>query len=262
MDDLTLEIADGIATVTLNRPAKKNALSEALFKALPDMAARIAEMPEVRVVVLTGAGDDFCAGIDLQFLQSLLPRMDEIQQEMKSAAQGANFFQRPVTAWQDLGLPVIAAIQGVCLGGGLQLALGADIRLAAPSAKLSIMEAKWGLIPDMGITQSLPKLMRADQAKELMMTARVVDAQTASALGLVTRVCEDPLRAAYDLASEISTRSPQAVAGAKALVDRTWALPVSEGLAVEGELQSQLIGTPNQLEAVMSGMTKRAPNFR
>ncbi len=123
------------------------------------------------------------------------------------------------------------------------------------------MEAKWGLIPDMGITQALPQLMRVDQAKELMMTARMMTAETAQQVGLATRVVEDPLATAQHLASEIMSRSPEAVNGSKALIDQTWTLPMGEGLAIEGALQADIIGTPNQMESVMAGMSKRAPLF-
>ena len=259
MTDLLLDIQDGVATVTLNRPEKKNALSEAVFEGLPKVAQEIGETDGIRAVILTGAGGAFSAGIDLGFLQSLLPKLDEIKKEM--AGPTPNLFQRPCTCWADLNVPVIAAIEGICIGGGMQLALGADIRIAHPDTKFSIMEAKWGLIPDMGITQFLPKLMRADQAKELMMTARMITAEEAFSAGLITRIADDPMAAAQELAAEIATRSPEAVAGAKTLVDSTWATAPGEGLAVEGALQANLIGTPNQMESVMSGMMKRDPKF-
>ncbi len=159
-------------------------------------------------------------------------------------------------------MPVIAAIEGVCLGGGLQLALAADFRIARADARLSIMEAKWGMIPDMGITQSLPKLMRADQAKELMMTARMLSGTEALELGLVTRLADDPMHAARDLAQAFAAKSPDAIAGIKRLVDRTWSLPEGEGLAIEAALQAPIIGAPNQIEAVMANLQKRAPRFR
>ncbi len=262
MDDLLYEVDGGVAHVTLNRPEKKNALSREIFDGLPDLAGRIAADRTIRAVILTGAGGDFSAGIDLGLLQSFLPKMDETRAEMRAAKDGPNWFQRPVTCWSGLSVPVIAVIDGVCLGGGMQLALGADFRIASPAARFSIMEAKWGLIPDMGITQSLPKLMRADQAKRLMMTADVFHADQAQAWGLITQLSDDPMAAALELARSLESRSPDAVAAAKALVDQCWSMPPGEGLVLEGALQAGLIGTPNQMEAVMAGMAKRPANFK
>ncbi|MCW1933863.1 enoyl-CoA hydratase-related protein [Pararhodobacter zhoushanensis] len=157
-------------------------------------------------------------------------------------------------------MPVIAALHGVTYGAGMQLALGADIRIAAPDTQLSIMETRWGLIPDMGLTKLLPGLMRADQALELILSARVVDATEAQTLGLVTRLSDDPLAAARDTARAIAARSPEATRGAKALVRAAW--PGSdEQLALEARLQAAIIGSPNQMEAVMAGMQKRAATF-
>ena len=259
MTDLLLDIQDGVAKVTLNRHEKKNALSQALFEDLPKIAETIAATDGIRAVILTGAGGAFSAGIDLDFLQSLLPKLDEIKKEM--AGPTPNFFQRPCTCWGELNIPVIAAIEGICIGGGMQLALGADIRIAHPDTKFSIMEAKWGMIPDMGITQFLPKLMRSDQAKELIMTARMISADEALSAGLITRIADDPMAAARELATEIATCSPEAVASAKTLVDTVWAMSPGDGLAVEGGLQAELIGSPNQMESVMSGIMKRTPKF-
>ena len=158
-------------------------------------------------------------------------------------------------------MPVIAAIEGVCLGGGMQLALAADLRIARPDARLAVLEAKWGMIPDMGISQNLPKLMPADKAKELMMTARMVSGEEAAAIGLVTRLADDPMAAARALAEEIKGRSPEAVAGVKRLVEETWTMAPGEGLAVEAAIQAPIIGAPNQIEAVMANLQKRAPKF-
>jgi enoyl-CoA hydratase/carnithine racemase len=263
MQHLNLKIEGGLATVTLDRPVKKNALSELLFDELYEAGLSLQQTPSLRAVILTGAGSDFCAGIDLQFLQSLLPRLDEVRAKMRKPPVGevANWFQRPCYIWRQLAVPVIAAIDGVCIGAGLQLALCADIRLAGPATRMSIMEAKWGLIPDMGMTQVLPQLMRGDHAKELMMTARMLDAETAQAAGLITRIVVSPLQAAQDLAIEILAHSPEAVNGSKALIDQTWSLPPGEGLAIEADMQANIMGSPNQIEAVMAGLAKRQPKF-
>ncbi|MEM6897585.1 MAG: crotonase/enoyl-CoA hydratase family protein [Pseudomonadota bacterium] len=255
---VTTEIEGGIATVTLNRPEKKNAMNFEMFEALPEAASAL---KDVRAVILTGAGDAFCAGLDLDLMMSLAGKLDEVRAQMaETDAAGMNVFQRPVTCWAALPVPVIASIDGVCLGAGFQLALGADFRIAHPEAKLSIMEARWGLIPDMGITQSLPKLMRADQAKMLMMTARSFSGAEAAEMGLVTEVSDTPLARARALAELLAQQSPDALAGAKKLTDEGWS-GGRAALALEAELQAALLGSPNQIEAVMANMQKRPPKF-
>ena len=264
MQHLDLQMIDGLAIVTLNRPSKKNALSKILFEELFDVGTQLQKKERLRAVILTGAGNNFCAGIDLNFLQTLLPRMEEVQDQMCNPPVGedANWFQRPCYIWRLLQVPVIAAIDGICIGAGLQLALSADIRLASPTTRMSIMESKWGLIPDMGITQVLPQLMRADQAKELMMTGRMLDATASERVGLITRIVADPLSAAKDLAKEIMGLSPEAVNGSKVLIDKTWNLSPGLGLAVEAQMQSKIIGTPNQIESVVARLQKRSANFK
>ncbi len=258
---VTTEIADGIATVTLNRPEKKNAMSLEMFEALPAACAELAETAGLRAVVLTGAGGAFCAGLDLGVMMSFGGRLDEVKAQLAEPdAAGANFFQRPVTCWAGLGVPVIAAVEGVCLGAGMQLALGADFRIVHPDVRMSLMEARWGLIPDMGVTASLPKLMRADQAKYIMMTARVMPGEEAMAYGLATELSEDPLARARTMASELATRSPGSVAGTKRLVEEAWGGGTA-ALAIEAELQTGLIGSPDQIEAVMANMQKRPAKF-
>lgn len=257
-----IDIDEGIATVTLNRPDKKNALSLEMFEALTQAGKTLADA-DIRAVILTGAGDSFCAGLDLQAMQSFATKLDEVRAQLAGPVEnGANWFQRPCRVWQELDVPVIAAIEGHCLGAGMQLALAADFRLAAPTARFSVMEAKWGLIPDMGITTNLPKLMRADQAKELMMTARVLDAPEAAEIGLVTRIVDDPLSAAISLARQLSQKSPDAIAGAKRLVEKAWNVEAGVGLKLEASLQQKIIGQPNQIEAVMANMQNRDPKFR
>jgi enoyl-CoA hydratase/carnithine racemase len=159
-------------------------------------------------------------------------------------------------------MPVIAAVHGVAYGGGCQIALGADIRFAAPDAKLSVMEIKWGLIPDMSLTQTLRDVVPLDVAKELTFTGRVLSGEEAKALGLVTHVAEDPLAAAMALAEEIAGKSPDAVRAGKRLWEESWHADAGTGLALEASLQTGLIGTPNQVEAVMSNFEKRAPNYQ
>lgn len=254
---------DGVAAVCLNRPEKMNAWNMEMFDALAAATDRLAGETGLRAVILRGAGGCFSSGLDLSVMQGFARDLEELKREIASPAKGerANRFQKPVVAWQSLNVPVIAAIEGVAFGAGMQLALAADFRIAAPDARFSIMEAKWGLIPDMGISQSLPRLMRADQAKELIMTARVMGAEEALTLGLITRIAEDPVAAARGMAAELARKSPDALEAAKRLVEEGWTLPPGEGLALEARLQAGIIGGANQIEAVMAEMAGRAPVF-
>jgi enoyl-CoA hydratase/carnithine racemase len=249
----------GVATVTLNRGDKHNALDAAMFEGIVAAASTVAEDRSVRAVVLHGAGKSFCSGLDIGSLgagggaETLLARTD---------ANPANHAQRVSTDWAQVPAPVIAAITGNCFGGGLQIALGADIRYATPDSRLSIMEVKWGLVPDMGISQTLPRLVSADVAKELTFTGRIISGAEAHALGLVTAVSEDPLAHAIAVAHEIATKSPHAVRAAKRLYDETWTgCDAHSALLLESELQVGLMGSPNQMEAVAAGMQRRPARF-
>ena len=255
---------DGVAEVCLNRPERKNAWTMEMFDALAGAAESLMDEAGLRAVILRGAGGCFSSGLDLSVMQQFAADLPGLKREIVTPPDGeaANRFQLPVVAWQRLPVPVIAAIEGVAFGAGMQLALAADFRLAAPDARLSVMETKWGLIPDMGISQSLPRLIRADRAKELIMTARVMTAAEAEELGLVTRIEGDPVAAARAMAENLALKSPDALAAAKQLVEDGWTLPPGEGLALEARLQAAIIGGPNQMEAVMAGMAKRAPKFR
>jgi enoyl-CoA hydratase/carnithine racemase len=252
---VTIEVSDHVALVTLNRPEKHNALDGAMFEGIVDAAEQVVQMPEVRAVVLHGAGPSFCSGLDVSAFGSLDTILD------RPEGQRANVAQRTCTAWIDVPAPVIAAVHGNCFGGGLQIALGADIRFAAPDARLSVMESKWGLVPDMGITSTLPRLVRIDVAKELTYTGRVLSGTDAAELGVVTHVADDPLAAAQELAAEIAGRSPDAMRAAKRLYDTSWHGPVEAGLLLETELQVGLIGSPNQIEAMRAGMAKEPASF-
>jgi enoyl-CoA hydratase/carnithine racemase len=253
-----IDVADHVADVALTRPDKHNALDGAMFEGLLAAADEVASTPGVRVVVLHGEGKSFCSGLDIASLASGPISLEDI---LERDGRRSNVAQRACTDWIDLPMPVIAAIHGNCFGGGLQIALGADIRFAAPDARLCVMESKWGLVPDMGITSTLPRLVPIDVAKELTFTARTLSGEEAAELGLVTHVADDPLAAARALAAEIAGRSPDAVRAAKKLYDTTWNAPVEEGLLLETELQRDLIGSPNQLAAVTAGMTKQPAEF-
>ncbi|WP_071672494.1 crotonase/enoyl-CoA hydratase family protein [Nioella nitratireducens] len=252
-----------VAELRLNRPAKKNAVTLELLEELVAACAALAAAPGLRAVILAGTGGDFSAGMDTSVLMSFAGDIEGIKAEMLDPPDGiANRFQAPTKALADLPVPVIAAIDGVCFGAGIQLALAADFRIASPGAKLSIMEAKWGLIPDMGISLSLPKLLPADRAKALIMTARVLSGEEALTEGLITRVADNPHAAAMAFAEDLAARSPDAIRAAKTLVDRLWSDTPVGGLRLEAELQAALMGAPNQVETVMAQMQGRKPDYR
>lgn len=258
-DRVSVEVSSHVAEVRLARPDKHNALDFAMFEAIGAAIDRLAGDPTVRAVVLHGEGKSFCSGLDFpSFLAEGRP-IDEML--ARSEGDDANMAQLVSYGWQTLPMPVIAAVHGNCIGGGAQIALGADVRLIAPDARMSIREVHWGLIPDMGITRSLPRLVRADVARELVLTGRFVDGVEAAAIGLATRVAEDPLTAARELAEEIASRSPDATRRDKALLERSWTMDARESLALEEELQRELLGTPNQMRAVQAGMTGEPAEF-
>lgn len=260
-DRVKIEIDAHVAEVTLNRADKLNALDLKMFAALAAAADSIASDKSVRAVVLHGAGGNFCAGIDL----SVLGESDfDFGKALHTPVEPspANFFQRAAYAWRELSVPVICALEGVVFGGGLQVALGADVRYASPDAKLSIMESKWGLIPDMAITTTLRGLLKPDHIKELAWTARVLDSSEAKSLGLVTAVVDDPLGASRKLAAECAARSPDAIRGIKTLINKAWQMSEADSLALEAQLQSGIIGGENQLQAVSANLHKRKPDFR
>lgn len=259
---VTVDLADGVADVRLNRAGKYNALNLDMFAAIIDAGERLAATQQLRAVVLSGNGRGFCAGIDMSSLEGLAEgeaggsRLFE-----KEPGRPDNFAQRAAYVWKRMPVPVIAALHGVAYGGGCQLALGADIRFAAPDARLSVMEIRWGLVPDMSITQTLRSLVGMDVAKELVFTGRALSGEEALALGLVTHVADDPLAAATELAHEIAVKSPDAVRAAKKLLEESWHADESVGLALETELQLELIGSANQLEAVNANVENRPARF-
>lgn len=257
-----IHVDDHVAEVVLDRPEKHNALDGAMFTAIAAAAAEVAATPGVRAVVLRGEGPSFCSGIDVGWLAgSMQEGGGDVDLLAREGPRQANLAQRVATDWIDLPVPVIAALHGNVFGGGLQIALGADIRIAAPDTRLSIMEVKWGLVPDMGITQSLPRLVSLDAAKELTFTGRRIPGTEAAELGLVTRVADHPVAAARELASEIASRSPHAVRSGKRLLETAWPAADDDILKFETELQVELIGSPNQLEAIRAGLAREPAAF-
>jgi enoyl-CoA hydratase/carnithine racemase len=256
---VSVVIEGHVAVVTLTRPEKHNALDLPMFDAITAAAVRLRDEPGLRAVVLCGAGKSFCSGLDFVSIASSGEGLTGFSGPLDEASP--NYFQRPAYEWIRLPVPVIAAIHGSCLGGGLQIALAADIRICTPDAKLSVMESKWGLIPDMSITRTLPRLVGIDVAKELTYTARVFDGHEARRLGVVTNVSDAPLESARELAAQIAAKSPDAIRLAKRLFDEGWTGTPDETLGLEAQLQKRLVGTPNQVAAVTSGMTKQPAEF-
>ena len=260
---VTVTLAGGVADVRLNRPEKRNALDPAMFQALVAAGERLKAQPGLRAVVLSGEGPDFCAGLDFGSFQAMRAgeRLSATAQLPPSAGPARAAGQRAAYVWAELPVPVIAALRGNALGGGLQISLGADIRIVAPDARLSVLEVAWGLIPDMTGTQLLPELVGRDVAKELTYTGRVVSGTEAVRIGLATRADPDPLAVALAMAREIAGRSPHAVRAAKRLLDLAGRTDLASGFAAEQEEIRALIGSPNQVEAVTARFEKRDPAF-
>ena len=265
-DLVTIDIQNGIADVRLNREEKYNALSQDMFDAIIEAGQALASADDVSAVVLSGNGRGFCAGLDMASFASMSdgPRKPKYDTDSLLAKdeRPENRAQRPAMVWKQLPMPVISSLHGVVFGGGCQIALGTDIRIAAPDIKMSIMEIKWGLVPDMSITQTLRDIMPMDVAKELTFTGRILNGEQAKEVGLVTRVANDPLAAAMELAEEIAGKNPDAVRAGKALYEQAWHADARTGLELEAALQAQLIGTANQIEAVKANFEKRAPAFQ
>jgi enoyl-CoA hydratase/carnithine racemase len=254
-----IEREDHVARVILDRPDKRNALDLAMFEAIDDAIGQVSADREVRAVVLAGEGRSFCAGLDLAAIAAGPEAIAKLAS--REAGGVANLAQRIAWGWRECPVPVIAALRGEVFGGGFQVAMGADIRIAGADARLSVMEVRWGLVPDMAGTQTLRRVVARDVALELTWTGRIVEADEARALGLVTRLAEDPLAAATELARQIASRSPDAVRAAKRLFDRAWEADTAEALALEEQLQRWLLSGSNQREAVRAGMAGEAPRF-
>ncbi len=265
-DRVTVSIAGGIADVKLNRADKRNALDNDMFLAIAEAGERLKTEPGVRVVVLSGDGPSFCAGLDFGSFQQMAggertERPDDGSPGSMQAGRITHLGQQVAWVWQEVPVPVIAAVHGHALGGGIQIALGADIRIVHPDTKLSVREVHWGLVPDMTGTQFLAGLVRPDVAKELTFTARVFSGTEAFQLGLATRLSDTPYDDAMAMAAEIAGRSPHAVRGAKELFNRITNAGAAEQFAEERRVIGNLIGKPNQVEAVMSNFENRAPNY-
>jgi enoyl-CoA hydratase/carnithine racemase len=262
---VTVSVDAGVADVRLNRPEKLNALDPPMFDALVEAGARLAGDPSVRAVVLSGEGRGFCSGLDFAAFQAMADadRGARVTSRLGDHPEGraTSHGQQAVFTWTELPVPVIAAVHGVALGGGLQIALGADLRIVAPDARLSVLEIRWGLIPDMTGTHTLLRLVPLDVAKELTWTGRMVSGEEAVDLGLATRLDDDPRGAALALAADIATRNPHAVRAAKQLLNQSGLVTQAQQFRDEARLMGALIGSPNQVEAVTAYFEKRPPVF-
>jgi enoyl-CoA hydratase/carnithine racemase len=263
---VSISVTEGVADVRLVRADKMNALDQAMFEALVAATDRLASEKGLRAVVLSGEGRAFCAGLDMGRFAAMnenggngIPGGEKRDLTLRTHGL-ANFPQQAVWGWRQLPVPVIAAVHGVAFGGGFQLALGADMRFLSADARMSIMEVKWGLVPDMAGTPILASLVRDDILRELAYTGRIFSAEEALSYGLATRICGDPRGAALEVALEIAGKSPHAVRAAKRMLNR---LSVDPGPALLAESieQQRLIGSANQTEAVRANLEKRAPRF-
>jgi enoyl-CoA hydratase/carnithine racemase len=263
-DRVTIEINGGVADVRLNRPEKLNAVDTAMFHALVDAGESIKADPSVRAVVLSGSGKGFCAGLDLESFQQMAGASpDRSVGDIGRRDEGriTNLGQQACYVWTEMPAAVIAAVHGPAVGAGIQLALAADIRIVAPDARLSVLEIRWGLVPDMTGTQMLPRLVGLDVAKELAFTGRMISGAEAKELGLATRVADDPHAAALELAREIAGKNPLAIKGVKALLNMAGQAPLADAFKAEERTMASLIGSPNNVEAVTAYFEKRDPNF-
>ena len=267
-DRVTVDIKGGVADVRLVRVDKMNALDDAMFSALIETGERLKREPGLRAVVLSGEGRAFCAGLDTSNFAAMASGERGGGQGSAGAlvtanrtAGGSNRAQHAVMVWREIPVPVIAAVHGVAFGGGYQLQLSADLRFVRPDAKLSVLEIKWGLIPDMAGMALLRGLVRDDVARELTYSGRIFSGEEALAMGLATRVCEDPREEALAFAREVAGKNPDAIRAGKRLLNLMADGDQHAILVEESVEQTALIGSPNQVEAVRASLEKRAPNF-
>jgi enoyl-CoA hydratase/carnithine racemase len=268
-DRVTIDIQDGVADVRLVRADKMNALDGAMFDALIEAGERLKAEPGVRAAVLSGEGRAFCAGLDMGSFQSMASgerrgadggTAGELLTPKRTDG-GSNRAQHAVMVWREVPVPVIAAVHGVALGGGFQLALGCDLRFVTADTRMAVMEIKWGLVPDMGGMVLMRGLVRDDVARELTWTGRIFSGADALSMGLATRVCADPRDEALALARDIAGKSPTAIRAGKRLFNLAAEADQRQILLHESQEQGALIGSTHQVEAVMANLQKRAPAF-
>jgi enoyl-CoA hydratase/carnithine racemase len=264
-DRVSIDFKDGVADVRLIRADKMNALDPAMFEGIIEAGDQLAKMKGLRSVVLSGEGKAFCAGLDMGSFAAMKQDGDAVPgvRDLTKRTHGiANRPQQCAWQWRTLPVPVIAAVHGVAFGGGFQIMLGADMRYATNDTRFSVMEIKWGLVPDLAGTQLMRHLAREDVVRELTYTGRIFSGTEAQQLGFVTKIVDDPRAAALETAKEIANKSPDAVRAAKRILNDAAAVDAATGLMAESVEQQKLIGSPNQLEAIMSNLQKRAANYK
>ena len=262
MARVTITYENHIAFVRLTRADKMNAVDQDMIDAIIAAGQEVAAS-DARVVVLSGEGKAFCAGIDITGLSAMIGKDPaELLMPRTHGEATTNQWQEVAMIWARLDIPVIAALHGAVYGAGMQLALGADIRIAAPDTKLAVMEMKWGIVPDMGGMVLLPRLVRDDVLRRLTYTADAIDAAQAERWGLVTEVADDPLAAATALATTIAGKSPSAVKAAKQLISFAQMASVDDVLMAESRAQADLLGKPHQMEVIAAEFGKRPAVFK
>jgi enoyl-CoA hydratase/carnithine racemase len=264
-DRVSIDFKDGVADVRLIRADKMNALDPAMFEGILEAGAKLADLEGLRAVVLSGEGKAFCAGLDMASFAAMKQDGDAVPgvRDLTKRTHGiANRPQQCAWLWRQLPVPVIAAVHGVAFGGGFQIALGPDIRYATADTRFSVLEIKWGLVPDLAGTQLMRHLAREDIVRELTYTGRIFNGTEAQQYGFVTRVVDDPRAAALETAREIASKSPDAIRADKRLLNLAVATDAKAGLMAESIEQQKLIGSPNQLEAILSNLQKRAANYK
>lgn len=269
-DRVSITITDHVADVRLIRGDKMNALDPAMMNGIIEAGEYLKGRADIRAVVLSGEGRAFCAGLDMANFAAMAdnagkgggaPTSDGEGRLVKRTHGVANLAQYTSLVWRDVPVPVIAAVHGVAFGGGFQIMIGADMRFAARDTRFSIMEIKWGLVPDMGATPLLGTFMRDDVMRELVYTGRIFHADEAFQNGVVTRICDDPHAEAHELAKDIASKNPDAVRASKRMMNKLPFSSMADALLEESREQDKLIGTKNQIEAVMSNIEQRAPKY-
>lgn len=265
---IVTKITDGVADVRLHRADKMNALDDAMFHALLETGEKLKADKSVRAVVISGEGRAFCAGLDMSNFGRMASgnrdaEKSDVTGRLAPRTHGvANRAQYAALVWRDIPVPVIAAVHGVAFGGGFQVALGADMRFAAPGTRFSVMEIKWGLVPDMAGMFLMRGLAREDIIRDLTYTGRIFETDEALAYGFVTRICNDPYADALATAREIADKSPSAIRAAKRILNDAPDGTAASILLAESVEQDKLIGGEHQKEAIMANLEKRRPVFK
>jgi len=257
--NISCEISQGVAYVRLDRPEKYNGLTLDMINELTRLSGALRREPDLRAVVMSGSGESFCSGLD--FASALQQPQKIVATFVPRPWRGTNNFQEACYGWRRLPVPVIAVVHGHVYGGGLQLAMAADFRFSTPDSQWSVLETKWGLIPDMSGIRTLAEQVGMDTAKLLTMTGDVISGVEAKELGLVTVLSDDPHGEAGKLVDKLLTRSPDAVAAAKRLFSTTWTASVRRTFHRERVEQLLLLMLRNTAAARNAAFKQETPKF-